>query len=395
MRCKKQQKVTHPVTRLRGLLLAAFSRQISLILPSTATAASYTVDPVGDCDNPRYDPQRIDSPGHGTRHTATYWPLSLALLFTFWLPASAMAIGTSAGIDISNSSKAEYSIAGSSGSVNGNIVTFRVDEKLDVNVTWQDAANVGVSTPDTNQILTFLLTNTGNGNDSYTLNVQNTLGGDQFNPVQVDIYLDTNGNGNFNAGVDTLYIPGTNDPVLAADASQTIFVRNNIPASLNGGDLGNSQLTATSTTGSGAPATSFANAGDNNTTAVVGTSGGSSSAIGTYDVTNATVALLKSVVISDPLGGNQPMPGATMTYSIQVSVTGPGTANGVVITDPIPANATYTTGTLTLNAVSLSDVADGDAGDVGGTTPNTATVDLGNLTAASPIQTITFEVIIN
>ena len=306
-----------------------------------------------------------------------------------------MAIGTSAGIDISNSSKAEYSIAGSSGSVNGNIVTFRVDEKLDVNVTWQDAANVGVSTPDTNQILTFLLTNTGNGNDSYTLNVQNTLGGDQFNPVQVDIYLDTNGNGNFNAGVDTLYIPGTNDPVLAADASQTIFVRNNIPASLNGGDLGNSQLTATSTTGSGAPATSFANAGDNNTTAVVGTSGGSSSAIGTYDVTNATVALLKSVVISDPLGGNQPMPGATMTYSIQVSVTGPGTANGVVITDPIPANATYTTGTLTLNAVSLSDVADGDAGDVGGTTPNTATVDLGNLTAASPIQTITFEVIIN
>jgi len=383
------------VTRLRGLLLAAFSRQISLILPATATTASYTVDAVGDCGNRHHDPQRVHPPGHGTRHTETYWPLTLALLLTIWLPATAMAIGTSAGIDISNSSTAEYSIAGSSGSVNGNTVSFRVDEKLDVNVTWQDAANVGVSTPDTDQILTFLLTNTGNGNDAYTLSVQNALGGDQFNPVQVDIYLDTNGNGNFNAGVDTLYIPGTNDPVLGADASQTIFVRNNIPAGLNGGDLGNSQLTATSTTGSGAPATSFANAGDNNTTAVVGTSGGSSSAIGTYDVTYATVSLLKSVIISDPLGGNQPMPGATMTYSIQVSVTGPGTANGVVITDPIPANTTYTTGTLTLNAVSLSDVADGDAGDVGGTTPNTATVDLGNLTAASPIQTITFEVIIN
>jgi len=395
LRCKKQQKVAHPVTRLRGLLLAAFSRQISLFLPSTATAASYAVDPVGDSGNRHYDPQRIHPPGHGTRHTVTYWPLTLALLFTFWLPATAIAIGTSAGIDISNTSTAEYSIAGSSGSVNGNTVTFRVDEKLDVNVTWQDAANVGVSTPDTNQILTFLLTNTGNGNDSYTLSVQNALGGDQFNPVQVDIYLDTDGNGNFNAGVDTLYVPGTNDPVLAADASQTIFVRNNIPAGLNGGDLGNSQLTATSTTGSGAPATAFANAGDNNTTAVVGTSGGSSSAIGTYDVSNATVSLLKSVVISDPLGGNQPMPGATMTYSIQVSVTGPVTANGVVITDPIPTNTTYTTGTLTLNAISLTDVVDADAGDVGGTTPSTATVNLGNLTAASPIQTITFEVIIN
>ena len=89
------------------------------------------------------------------------------------------------------------------------------------------------------------------------------------------------------------------------------------------------------------------------------------------------------------------MPGATMTYNIGVSVTGPGTATGVVITDPIPANTTYTTGTLTRNAVSLTDVVDADAGDVGGTTPNTVTVDLGDLTAALPIQTISFEVIIN
>jgi uncharacterized repeat protein (TIGR01451 family) len=320
--------------------------------------------------------------------------ITLVLLLTV-LSQTALAVGTGAGIDISNTATVDYSIAGSSGSVNSNTVTFRVDEKLDVNVTWQDAANVGISTPDINQVLTFLLTNTGNGNDSYNLSVQNTLGGDQFDPVLVDIYLDANGNGNFNPGVDTLYIPGTNDPVLGADASQTIFVRNNIPASLNGGDIGNSQLTATSNTGSGAPGLSFPNAGDNNTTAVVGSSGGSSSAIGTYEVTNTTVTLLKSVVISDPLGGNQPMPGATLTYSIDVTVTGPGTANSVVITDPLPASTTYTTGSLTLNAASLTDVVDADAGDVSGTTPNTVTVDLGDLTPASPVQTITFEVIIN
>lgn len=323
------------------------------------------------------------------------WQLTLTLLFALWLPQSALAVGTGAGIDISNTATVEYSIAGTSDSVNSNTVTFRVDEKLDVNVTWQDAANVGVSTPDSNQVLTYLLTNTGNGNDSYALSVQNNLVGDQFNPVFVDIYLDANGNGNFNPGVDTLYIPGTNDPVLGADATQVIFVRNNIPAGLNAGDLGNSQLTATSNTGSGAPGLSFPNAGDNNTTAVVGTSGGSSSAIGTYEVTNTTVTLLKSVVISDPLGGNQPMPGATLTYSIDVTVTGPGTANSVVITDPLPANTTYTANTLTLNATPLTDVVDADAGDVGGTTPNTVTVNLGNLTPASPVQTITFEVIIN
>lgn len=321
--------------------------------------------------------------------------LMLLVLLAFVLHKPALAVGTTAGIDISNTATVDYSIAGSSDSVNSNTVTFRVDEKLDVNVSWQDAANVGVSTPDTNQVLTFLLTNTGNGNDSYALSVQNNLIGDQFNPVFVDIYLDANGNGNFNPGVDTLYIPGTNDPALGADASQIIFVRNNIPGGLNAGDLGNSQLTATSNTGSGAPGTSFPNAGDNNTTAVVGTSGGDSSAIGTYEVTNTTVSLLKSVVISDQLGGNQPMPGATMTYSIEVSVTGPGTATGVVITDPIPANTTYTAGSLTLNAAALTDVVDADAGDVNGTTPNTVTVNLGDLTPASPVQTITFEVIIN
>ena len=99
-------------------------------------------------------------------------------------------------------------------------------------------------------------------------------------------------------------------------------------------------------------------------------------------------------MISDPLGGNQPVTGATMTYSIDVSVAG-GTTNSVVITDPIPANTTYTTGTLTLNAGTLTDVADADAGDVGDTTANTVTVNLGNLTPASPVQTITFDVIIN
>lgn len=319
----------------------------------------------------------------------------LALLLAVLSQQYALAVGTGAGLDISNTATVDYIMGGSSASITSNTATFRVDEKLDVNVTWQDATNVSVSSPASNQVLSFLLTNTGNGNDSYTLTVQNNLAGDQFNPAFVDIYLDANGNGIFNPGVDTLYNPGVNDPVLAANASLTVFVRNNIPAGLNSGDLGNSQLTATSNTLSGTPGTFLANAGDNNTFAVVGASGGSSSAIGVYEVATTNVALLKSVVISDPLGGNQPMPGATLSYSIQVSVTGPGTATGVVITDPIPANTTYTAGSLTLNATPLTDGVDADAGDVSGTTPNTVTVNLGDMTPASPVQTIHFDVIIN
>jgi uncharacterized repeat protein (TIGR01451 family) len=320
---------------------------------------------------------------------------TLVLLLTVLLQQTALAVGTGAGTDISNTATVDYAIGGSSNSVNSNTVTFRVDEKLDVNLAWQDGANVIVNSPDNNQVLSYLLTNTGNGNDSYNLSVQNSLTGDQFNPVFVDIYLDANANGIFESGIDTLYVPGSNDPVLAADASLAVFVRNNIPGGLNSGDLGNSRLTVTSTTLSGAPGTALANAGDNNTTAVVGTSGATGSVIGTYEINGTNVSLVKSVVISDPLGGNQPMPGATMTYQIDVSITGPGTATGVVITDPIPANTTYTTGTLNLNAAPLTDSVDADAGDVGGTTPNTVTVNLGDLTSAAPVQTIRFEVIIN
>ena len=325
----------------------------------------------------------------------SFWQFMLVVLLALTLHQPTFAVGTTAGIDISNTATVDYVMGGSSTSANSNTATFRVDELLDVTVSWQDAANIGVATPDTNQVLTYLLTNTGNGVDDYRLGVQNTLGGDQLDPVLVNIYLDANANGVYNPGVDTQYITGTNDPVLAADASLTIFVLNNIPASLNGGDLGNSQLTARSNTISGTPGASFANAGDNNTTAVVGASGATSKDTGIYEVTNTTVSLIKSVVISDPLGGSQPVPGATLTYSIDVSVSGPGTATGVVITDPIPANTTYTANTLSLNAVALTDVVDVDSGDVAGTTPNTVTVNLGDLTPASPVQTITFEVIIN
>ncbi|MGB5472417.1 MAG: hypothetical protein WBQ78_02940 [Gammaproteobacteria bacterium] len=324
-------------------------------------------------------------------------PLSLVrvVLLAVMLHEPGYAIGVSAGTDISNTATTDYMIAGAAASAASNTVTLRVDEKIDVNVTWQDAGNIGVSTPDTGQVLAYLLTNTGNGSDRYSLAVQNNPGGDQFDPVFADIYLDTNDNGIFDPGVDVLYVSGSNDPVLAADASQVIFVRNNIPGSLNTGDLGNSRLVATSGTGGGLPGTAFANAGDNNTVAVIGTTGGTADDTGVYEVSNVAVALLKSAVITDPQGGNQPVPGATITYSIDVTIAGPGVASGVMISDPLPVDTTYSSGTLTLNTVSLTDGVDADAGDFNGTAPNTVAVNLGDLTPASPVQTIMFEVTIN
>ena len=128
---------------------------------------------------------------------------------------------------------------------------------------------------------------------------------------------------------------------------------------------------------------------------MIGTSGGSSEDTGTYAVSVVAVSVVKSAGVLDPFEGTEPVPGAVITYSIAVTISGSGTALGVVITDPIPANTTYNTGTLTLNGDPLTDEADADAGDVGHTTPDTVTVDLGNLTADSPVQTITIDVTID
>ena len=188
---------------------------------------------------------------------------------------------------------------------------------------------------------------------------------------------------------------GINDPLLAADAGITLFMLNDIPISTMDADLGNSQLTATSKTGTGTPGTVIEDAGEGGTDAVVGSSGGDDDDLGTYVVSSASVSVMKSVNITDPSGGSEPVPAAVVTYSLAVTVTGSGTALNVIITDMLPVDTTYEPGTLALNGVSLTDEADIDVGDVGATTPGVVTVDLGDLPVGSPIRTITFEVRIN
>lgn len=328
------------------------------------------------------------------RALAFWSALSLNLLGA---AGTAFAAGTVAGTVISNQAAVDYSIGASTFSMNSNVSAFTVAEVLNVSLVWQDVLpGVSVTPGQTGRPLTFLITNTGNGSNRFSIASNDTVGGDQFDPAVTAIYLDSNGNGTYNTGIDSLYVPGTNDPALAPDASRAVFVLSTIPAAgLAQGDRGNVQATVTSLDGSGAPGAVIAGGGDGGTDAVVGATGGTASATGSYIVSSVNVSLLKSAVVSDPYGGNRPQTGATVRYTISVTVTGPGTAAGVTVSDPVPANTTYRPGTLRLNGALLSDAADADAGDVGGTMPGAVTVRLGDLTSASPGQTITFEVTIN
>jgi uncharacterized repeat protein (TIGR01451 family) len=314
------------------------------------------------------------------------------------LPAvQAGAAGTPAGTDITNQATVTYTVDSVVHSQSSNIVTTTVAELLEVNVVWQDAAPVEVNPGALSEVLTFRLTNTGNGTDSYTLSGQSVLPGDDFDPTLGDLYLDADGDGLFNPDADDRYIQGTNDPTLPADGFVIVFVLNGIPGDANPGELGNSELTAGSNTGTGVPGTVIPGGGENGTDAVVGTSGGSSQQTGTYLVVAVPVQveILKAATVSDPYGGAQPVPGASITYTLNVTASGVGTALGVVVTDALPTHTTYHAGTLLLNGGTLTDIADGDPGDVGDTTPGTVTVNLGDLAVGVPAQIIEFTVTID
>ena len=67
----------------------------------------------------------------------------------------------------------------------------------------------------TQQEMLFRVTNTGNGPETFRLQMTSVLGGDEFDPVAASpsIYFDTDASGDLSPG-DTPYVVGSNDPVL-------------------------------------------------------------------------------------------------------------------------------------------------------------------------------------
>ena len=240
------------------------------------------------------------------------------------------------------------------------------------------------------------MTNTGNGDETFSLSIDSAIGGDDFDPVPAvpSIYFDTNADGIFNAG-DQAYIPGSNDPLLSPDASVNVFLVNDIPGTVINGQIGRSQLTATSTTGIGPAGTVYAGQGDGGVDAVIGTTGGEASAIGEYLVSDVLISIVKAQLVSDPNGGSQPIPGATITYTITVEVTSAGVATASALRDAIPTFTTFVPASITLNGGALSDAIDADAGELDLSGPATVVVRLGDLTQADGVQTVVFQVTID
>jgi uncharacterized repeat protein (TIGR01451 family) len=323
---------------------------------------------------------------------AAFLPLaSLAFLPTTFVHA----VGTAAGANIQSAATVDYSVSGVPASASSNTTSLIVAETVNVAVALQ-SPTVAVTAGATNEALLFLVTNSGNGPETFALTGDSVLLGDDFDPVPATpfIYFDTDASGDLSLA-DVPYVAGSNDPLLAADASVTMILVNDIPVATPDGELGRSELRAAAATGTGAPGTAFPGQGVGGVDAVLGTSGGEAFVFGEYLVGNIQISAVKSQAVSDPFGGTRPIPGATITYQIVVTATGAGAALGAAFNDAIPSDTTYVAGSASLNGTGLTDSADADAGTFVTTPAPTVAVALGDLTASSGPQTIVFRVTID
>lgn len=300
------------------------------------------------------------------------------------------AWASQAGTTINNVATLQFLKGDAPVSLTSNVVSVRVQEILDVRVDTPEP-RVSVESGAIAQPMAFIVTNTGNGEESFALTADTGLAGDGFDPAFVEIIIDTNGDGVLDRAVDAAYRPGQNPPILAAGASVTVWVICDIPAGLTDDTLGLVSLTATSVSGQGVAGAVLTGRGDDGVDAVIGATTATASATAAYRIGKPKAELIKTQTVIDALGGARALPGSVIVYSLQARF-GQGPAiRQVVIADNTPAGSTYLPGTLRLDGELLTDAADGDAGDV---TNGAVQVRIGDVTA--PVsRTVTFKVRIN
>ncbi|WP_106639662.1 hypothetical protein [Allosphingosinicella vermicomposti] len=313
------------------------------------------------------------------------------IIASLFAASPVFAQGTVAGTLIDNKATASYDTPQGETTIESNTVSLRVDELLNVTVASADSGDVSATPAVTNRVLRYTVTNSGNGSEAFSLAADGNVGGDDFNPTITSIVLDTNDNGVYDAGVDTVYVPGSNDPVLAPDATIRVFVLATIPGSATDGQRGIVDLTATTLTGSGTPGTTFAGQGQGGGNAVVGATTATATDDGRFVISQATAALVKSASVIDPFGGATQVPGSIITYSIAATVSGSGSLTNLRVGDVIPDGTTYQTNSITLDGVALTDAADADAGRF---SAGAIAVSLGNVSAGTT-RTVAFRVTID
>jgi uncharacterized repeat protein (TIGR01451 family) len=277
-----------------------------------------------------------------------------ALALVVMSSAPAWAEGTTAGSPITNNVTVTFDVGGVTQNAEIASDTFRVDQRVNVNVEYIGPAT-SVSPGQQDAVIAFDVTNLSN--DEVDLELAAALtAGTAGNIANFQIYRDSNGNNTFDAG-DTLV---TFLDEVGEDETVRVFVVSDIGLNAINGDDFDVTLTADAHAagGAGLGAELTATAGANTTgvdTVLFDGAGATDSAnqgdfsdTGTYSVAGADVTVVKtSRVVSDPVNGTtnpKAIPGATVEYCITVSnATGAATATNVDVIDDLPFDVTYLT----------------------------------------------------
>ncbi|CAM4311733.1 DUF11 domain-containing protein [Novosphingobium lubricantis] len=298
-----------------------------------------------------------------TRTSKLLGASSAVALFALGM-TSAHAAGTTAGSTITNTATINYQVGGISQNATTASDTITVDRKINLTVAEVGNATTTVTPGSVSQVTTFTVTNTTNAPLDFALEAGQQTGGtaahggtDSFDVTNVRMYVDTNNNGTFESGTDTLV---TYLDEVAADATRRVFIVSDVPLGLTNGAIAGVYLKATAreagtanAQGAAVTQTTGANTAGMDTVfadTVAGTDDSvrdaAHSARDDYTVFAAALSVTKtSRIIDDPVNGTtnpKMIPGATIEYCIAVSNgSGAASATAIGVNDPLPTTVTW------------------------------------------------------
>ena len=254
-----------------------------------------------------------------------------------------------AGTTIGNQATATYQdAAANSYTVSSNPVTTVVQQVAGLTLT---ASGTRVAAPGGQAVFPHVVTNNGNGTDSFTLGAAN-IGGDDFDLTGLVLYVDADGN-----GVPDNFTPVTTTGPLATGASYRFVAVGSVPGTRLAGDVSTITVNAVSVFDAGQSAV--------NTDQVTVTS-------------NAVINVTKS--INAPSGAS---PSGPYTYTLTYTNSGNATAGSVRLTDLIPAGMTYVAGSARWSSTGATALSDADSSDTHGAGANTIRWDFNVATAGA------------
>lgn len=260
-----------------------------------------------------------------------------------------------------------FTVDGEVRNIRSNTTENRVDEILDVVVVVvvvaEQAEPVTIDSPMTGAILSFLITNIGNGDEDYGLRLQSNINEGGFDPASTSLYLEQNGVPELQvgAGGDLPCIEGSTLPV-TANAQRSIYVVAEIPAGITSNALSQLRLRAVSATlfaqtglhdpglpGFPLPGTAFPLLGDTGSTAVVGLSHNPAEPVFTtlsgFRIDAPVVCIDRSAIAVRALDGSDAVrPGSTVDYQLQVVLPGSGAVERATLTDLLPPELAFIAG---------------------------------------------------